>query len=119
MGKRDVQPSIHCFTGMLETALKKLDINQAEEIYKTLRASGVKPDAALFNWLVTASARAGDDVRAQAWADEASASGFRLNRTARKFVKFDPPTTPIVQPVDSAPMEQTCEVDDMDMDEMA
>merc|ERR1719230_1438625 len=96
MKEREIQPTIHCFTGMLETALKNLDIDRAEKIYKTLRASGVQPDPALFNWLVTASARAGDDVRAQAWADEASAAGFRLNRTARKFVNFE---SPAAQPV--------------------
>lgn len=119
MRKRDVQPSIHCFTGMLESALKNLDIDRAAEIYKALRASGVEPDAALFNWLVTASARAGDDTRAQAWADEASASGFRLNRTARKFVKFDPPSTPAAKPIDLTPKDHMYEVDDEDMEEMA
>merc|ERR1719440_2206942 len=99
---------------MLETALKKLDIDRAAQIYEALCASGVESDAALFNWLVTASARAGDDVRAQAWADEASASGFRLNRAARKFVKVE---APAVLPVKNVEPEEPSYEDDADIEE--
>jgi len=87
MRSRAVMPSIFCFTGMLELMLSNDDFDGAADLMNKMAAANVEPDTAMYNWLVTASGRAGCRERAQQWAEDAAAAGCKLNRAAIRSVE--------------------------------